>query len=51
MELARWAMIQFKFEEAKTNAERAIELAPGNADILRRKGLLTFDSTVTNDRG
>ncbi len=53
MELARWAMVKFEFGEAKLNAEKAFELEPENAEILRRKGLMTFGSLtefIRNDK-
>lgn len=44
MELAKWALVKFEFDEAKENAQRAILLEPDNPDILRGKGQMTFDS-------
>ncbi|AVR45684.1 hypothetical protein C7S20_10690 [Christiangramia fulva] len=53
LELARWNMTQFDFEKAKMNAEKAIEIAPDNPEVLRDKGMMTFDSVsemIRNDK-
>jgi adenylate cyclase len=42
--LANLATTQFDFEEARKHAKKALELEPDNAEILRKKGLLVFDS-------